>query len=122
MERQDSAQMVRGVYASRFLAVYNGEGPIEKYWAMRTRSAKFDLPKKLIKILGPDVVPFLEKVFTRRVSMMQIGRGYYALACTPQGGIFMDGVVFKLDAQKIWYVQADGPFETWLIAHSDALI
>ena len=49
---------------------------------------------------------------------MQLGRGYYALACTPQGGIFMDGVVFKLDEQKFWYVQADGPFKTWLIAHS----
>ena len=78
----------------------------------------FDAPEKPIQISGPDVVPFLEKVFTRRVSMMQIGRGYYALACTPKGGIFMDGVVFKFDAQKIWYVQADGPFETCLIAHS----
>ena len=118
LERQDTAQMVRGVYANRFLAVYNGEDPIEKYWTLRTRAAMFDVPEKPIEIAGPDVVPFLEKVLTRRVSTMQLGRGYYALACTPQGGIFMDGVVFKLDDQKFWYVQADGPFETWLIAHS----
>ena len=118
LERQDTAQMVRGVYANRFLAVYNGEDPIEKYWTLRTRAAMFDVPEKPIEISGPDVVPFLEKVLTRRVSTMQIGRGYYALACTPQGGIFMDGVVFKLDDQKFWYVQADGPFETWLLAHS----
>jgi aminomethyltransferase len=118
LERQDTAEMVRGVYANRFLAVYNGEDSIEKYWVLRTRAAMFDVPEKPIEISGPDVVPFLEKVLTRRVSTMQLGRGYYALACTPQGGIFMDGVVFKLDDQKFWYVQADGPFETWLIAHS----
>ena len=32
----------------------------------------------------------------------------------------MDGVVFKLDDQKIWYVQDDSPFETCLIPHSGA--
>ena len=30
----------------------------------------------------------------------------------------MDGVVFKLGQEKYWYVQADGDFETWLMAHS----
>ena len=30
----------------------------------------------------------------------------------------MDGVVFRLGKNRFWYVQADGPFETWLIAHS----
>ena len=27
-------------------------------------------------------------------------------------------VVFKLAENKYWYVQADGPFETWLLAHT----
>jgi glycine cleavage system aminomethyltransferase T len=49
---------------------------------------------------------------------MQEGRGYYAIACTPQGGVFMDGVMFKLAENRFWYVQADGPFEEWLVAHS----
>ena len=30
----------------------------------------------------------------------------------------MDGVIFKLGPDRFWYVQADGPFETWLLAHS----
>ena len=50
---------------------------------------------------------------------MKIGRGYYAIACTPKGGIFMDGVVFRFDENHFWYVQADGPFEMWLLAHSE---
>ena len=31
----------------------------------------------------------------------------------------MDGVLFKLSNDKYWYVQADGPFETWLTALSE---
>ena len=31
IERQDTSKMVRGVYAGRFFAVYNGEDPIQKY-------------------------------------------------------------------------------------------
>lgn len=31
----------------------------------------------------------------------------------------MDGVLFKLGPDRYWYVQADGPFETWLLALSE---
>ena len=118
IERQNTSNMVRGVYANRFQAVYNGENAIDKYWILRQRALMFDVPEKPVEISGPDAVPFLEKVLTRRVSTMKKGRGYYAIACTPQGGIFMDGVIFRLGHTRFWYVQADGPFETWLIAHS----
>ena len=30
----------------------------------------------------------------------------------------MDGVLFKLGADRYWYVQADGAMETWFVAHS----
>ena len=30
----------------------------------------------------------------------------------------MDGVLFRLEDDRFWYVQADGAFETWLTAHS----
>lgn len=118
IERHDTSGMVRGVYANRFFAVYNGEDYLAKYWTLRRKALIFDVPEKPVEISGPDAVPFLEKVLSRNVSKMNEGRGYYALACTPQGGIFMDGVVFKMAEDRFWYVQADGPFETWLMAHS----
>ena len=96
-----------------------GEDPIQKYWTLRQKALIFDVPEKPIEIRGPDSVKFLDKVLTRKVSNMKIGRGYYAIACTPKGGIFMDGVVFRFDENHFWYVQADGPFETWLLAHSE---
>ena len=110
--------MVRGVYAGRYLAIYMGEDVDEKYWTLRRKALIFDVPEKPVEISGPDAVTFLEKVLARKVATMQEGRGYYAIACTPQGGVFMDGVVFKLGPDRYWYVQADGAFETWLIAHS----
>ena len=44
---------------------------------------------------------------------------HYAIACTPDGGIFMDGILFKLSEDRFWYVQPDGALEAWLIAHSE---
>ncbi|MCY3769224.1 MAG: aminomethyltransferase family protein [Gammaproteobacteria bacterium] len=116
--RTDSPDMIRGVYAGRYLAIYMGEDPVQKYWVLRRKALIFDVPEKPVEVSGPDAVPFLDRVFARNIAPMHEGRGYYTIACTPQGGIMMDGVLFKLGPDRFWYVQADGPFETWLIAHS----
>ena len=118
IERIDSPSMVRGVYAGRYFPIFMGEDFLDKYWCLRQKALIFDVPEKPVEISGPDVVPFLEKVFARKIATMTEGRGYYAIACTPQGGVFMDGVMFRLAEDRFWYVQADGPFETWLLAHS----
>ena len=118
IERTNTPNMIRGVYAGRYFPMQIDEDPIEKYWLLRQKAVIFDVPEKPIEISGPDATSFLNKVLTRDISNIQEGRGYYALACTPQGGIFMDGVIFKFNNAKYWYVQADGPFEEWLIAHS----
>ena len=118
IERTYSPEMVRGVYAGRYFPMTIGEDPLKKYWLLRQKALIFDVPEKPIEISGPDAIPFLDKVLTRKVSSVIEGRGYYSLACTPQGGIFMDGVLFKFSENKFWYVQADGPFEDWLLAHT----
>jgi len=118
LSRYDDPNMIRGVYAGRFFTIYNSEDPIQKYWTLRRKALIYDVPEKPLEISGPDVVPFLEKVFARTISTLQVGRGRYAIACTPQGGVFMDGVLFKLADDRYWYVQADGAMETWFLAHS----
>ena len=95
IDRTNCPEMVRGVYAGRYFAMSLGEDPIQKYWLLRQKAAIFDVPEKPIEISGPDTIPFLEKVMTRKVDSIKEGRGYYSLACTHQGGIFMDGVIFK---------------------------
>ena len=118
LDRYDNPDMIRGVYAGRFFTIYNGEDPIQKYWTLRRKALIYDVPEKPLEISGPDVVAFLEKVFSRAISTLKVGRGRYTIACTPQGGVFMDGVLFRLDSDRYWYVQADGAMETWFIAHS----
>ena len=119
ISRYDGPELVRGVYAGRFFPIFNGEDPIRKYWVLRRRALMFDTPEKPVEVSGPDAVAFLEKVLSRTVSTLRVGRGRYAIACTPQGGVFMDGVLFRLANERFWYVQADGALETWLLAHSE---
>jgi glycine cleavage system aminomethyltransferase T len=113
-----NAETVLGVYAGRFYAVFNGEDYTEAYWTLRRKAVLYDVPEKPVQIEGPDAVPFLERIFARRIGTLKEGRGRYAIACTPNGGVFMDGILFKLSENRFWYVQPDGPLEAWLVAHS----
>jgi aminomethyltransferase len=114
-----NADTVMGVYAGRYYSVYNGEDGVETYWTLRRKAVLYDVPERPVQIEGPDVVPFMERVFARRISNLPVGRGRYAIACTPKGGVFIDGVLFNLSKNRYWYVQPDGGLEAWLLAHSE---
>lgn len=111
------ADTVFGVAADRYYAADLGEDPIASYWALRREALLFDVPEKPWQIAGPDALAFLQKIFARRIETLPTGRGRYALACTPEGGTFMDGILFKLADDRYWYVQADGAFRAWMTAH-----
>jgi len=110
---------VLGVVAGRYYTVFNGEDPLETYWTLRRKVVLYDVPEKPWQIEGPDVVPFLERVFARRIGNLPEGRGRYAIACAPNGGTFMDGILFNLSKNRYWYVQPDGWLESWLVALSE---
>ena len=66
--------------AGRFFAHYNGEDIEEAYWALRNRAALFDVPERPVEISGPDVIEFLDQIFTRRSNQLKVGSGHYTLA------------------------------------------
>ena len=101
-----------GVYANRFFAVYSGEDFLSKYWLLRRKALIFDVPEKPIEITGPDAERFLEN-FDTEGSGIKEGRGFYA----HQRVAFLWMEFFLSSDEKYWYVQADGPFETWLLAN-----
>jgi glycine cleavage system aminomethyltransferase T len=113
-----NSDTVLGVVAGRYYTVFNGEDPLETYWKLRRQVVLYDVPEKPWQIEGPDVVAFLEHVFARRIGTLTEGRGRYAIACAPNGGTFMDGILFRLSDNCYWYVQPDGALEPWLIALS----
>ncbi len=106
-----------GVYAERFYPISLGNNTEEMYWNLRRKAVMYDAPEKPIQIEGPQAGEFLDKVFSRKISTLNVGRGRYAIACYEDGGIFIDGVFFRLEENKYWYVQPDGPLETWLKVH-----
>jgi len=110
-----------GCYCNRFYPISFGEDVIEQYWKLRREVLLFDVPEKPLDIKGVDAVTLLNRVFTRRVDALKTGRAHYAIACTPQGGIQMDGVLIRLADDHFWYVQANGEFESWLVALGDGL-
>ncbi len=114
---------VFGLYANRFYPLSLGDSgdPVEEYWKLRQEAMLYDVPEKPLEIRGPDAEKLLERVFTRKISSLKQWHARYAIACTPQGHILMDGVLIRLAADHFWYVQANGPFETWLLAHSAGL-
>lgn len=114
-----SPETVLGVASGRYYESVNGKDPVETYWNLRRKSVLYDVPEKPWQIEGPDAVPFLERIFARQISNLPGGRVRYAIACTHDGGTFMDGILFRMEENRFWYVQADGDLETWLIAHSD---
>jgi glycine cleavage system aminomethyltransferase T len=83
-----------GIAANRYYAADNGENIEETYWSLRQKMVLFDVPEKPWQIEGPDAVPFLERIFARPIDTLTEGRGRYAIACTTDGGIFMDGILF----------------------------
>ena len=108
-----------GVYAGRYYATRNGEDVEACYWNLRRKAMLYDVPERPVEISGPDAVRFLERIFTRPVADLKPGRGRYAIACAHHGGVFIDGVLFRLEGNRFWYVQPDGALETWLLAHSE---
>ena len=101
----------------RFFVDQDGVDPAIAYWAYRRSAAIIDTPERPVEIAGADAVAFLERLFTRPIANMKPGRGRYVLACTHDGGLFMDGILFRMDATRFWFVQPDCELDAWLLAH-----
>ena len=121
LKHYQTDDMVFGAYAGRFYPLFCWQDVLENYWKLRRQVVLFDVPERPIKIKGPDAIQLLEKVFTRKISSLKIGRARYGIACLPDGGILMDGVLIRLFEDEYWYVQANGDMDNWLVANGHGL-
>ena len=110
-------ETVLGVYSGRFFPLTIGEDPVEAYWHLRRGVVLYDVPERPINLSGPDALAFLNRLFCRDLSRLEVGRAIYAIACNHSGGILMDGIVLRLAQDRYWYVLADGEFMGWMEAH-----
>ncbi len=111
--------LMYGEYANRLTPLLLGRDKCEEYWVLRKSVGLYDVPERPVEICGKDSIKFLNRVFTRPVETLKVGRGRYALLCHQRGGVVCDGIVFKLEENRYWYVHADGDIYTWLVAHAE---
>ncbi|MEM7314649.1 MAG: aminomethyltransferase family protein, partial [Planctomycetota bacterium] len=67
---------------------------------------------------GPDADRLMNKLFTRDITQLKVGRCGYGIACYEDGGMLVDGILVRLNEDLFWYVQADGDFYSWARAHA----
>lgn len=108
-----------GVYNRRLRSLEYGNVRTEDlYWRLRRQVGLAHTGELATEIRGPDAEAMLNRVFTRDVSRVRVGRCSYQIACFDDGGIVMDGVLLRLAPDRFWYAQGDGEFPVWLRAHS----
>ena len=85
----------------------------EMYWKVRQEVIFRHTGEHPYEISGPDAEKLLQKIFTRDISKVKVGRCSYQFACYNDGGMLTDGVLLKLEENKFWFVQADGDLFSW---------
>ena len=63
----------------------------------------------------------MDKLFTKDITKLKVGRCGYGLACYEDGGLIVDGILLRLAEDKFWYAQADGDFYSWARAHASGM-
>jgi glycine cleavage system aminomethyltransferase T len=105
-------------YAGRLVLQSLGGDAVEEYWTLRKGVGLFDVPERPLEIRGRDTVAFLNRMFTRPVDKLRVGRGSYGLLCHQGGGMVCDGILFRLAEDRFWYVHADADVYLWMVAHA----
>ncbi|NNF79673.1 MAG: aminomethyl transferase family protein, partial [Rhizobiales bacterium] len=106
------------VYNRRHMACcFDDHSTEDGYWLLRQKAAVLHTGEYPLQFEGPDAERLLDKLFTKDMTKVKVGRCGYGLACYEDGGLLVDGILLRLDRDKFWYAQADGDFYSWARAH-----
>ncbi len=92
--------------------------PDEMYWKTRQEIILRHTGEYPYQISGVDSFKLLQKIFTRDISNLKVGRCSYQFACYHDGGMITDGLLLKIEENKYWFAQADGDLFSWYKANS----
>jgi len=68
-----------------------------EYFAVRSTTGVFDLsPMNKYQITGPDAQAYLDRVMTRNIGKINVGRVGYSVWCDDAGQVMDDGTIFRL--------------------------
>ena len=102
-----------GLYNNRLYPINSGFDEKVHYQHLRSKCCLYDVPETPLRIVGSDSIAYLNRLFTRDIGKINVGKAGYAIACNHQGGIIMDGVLMRPNEEEFIYVQANGDFLNW---------
>jgi aminomethyltransferase len=80
-----------------------GDAADEQYQALLTSATLVDVHSlHVIQIKGPDALGLADRLVTRNVAKMPMGRSSYVFVCDEEGLILADPVMLLLDEQTVW--------------------
>jgi len=91
------------------------------YWVYRQKVGIQHTGEYVLQFKGADAERLMDKLFTRDITRLKVGRCGYGLACYEDGGLLVDGILMRLDNDLFWYVQAEGQFYSWVRAHASGM-
>ena len=110
------------VYNRRLMAVsFDDHATEDGYWRLRRQAALLHTGEFPLEFSGPAAERLLDKLFTKDMTKVKVGRCAYGLACYEDGGLIVDGILLRLAEDRFWYAQADGDFYSWARAHGAGL-
>ena len=110
------------VYNRRHMACcFDDHSTEDGYWRLRQKAAVLNTGEYPLQFEGPDAEKLLDRLFTKNMTKVKVGRCGYGLACYDDGGLIVDGIVLRLEQDKFLYAQADGDFYSWARAHGTGM-
>ena len=96
-------------------------GIMEEHQAVRNHVGIFDISHMgVMKVQGPGAEKFLDRMLTKPVSKVAVGRGAYALLCKEDGNP-LDDLIFYRTAEEIFYLALNASNKdkdlAWLQSH-----
>ena len=88
----------------------------QEYFAIRNASTLYDLtPMIKYRIVGPEAVPYLNRLLTRDVGKLKPNRVAYCVWCNDAGHLVDDGTLFRIGDAEYLLCTAERQID-WLLA------
>jgi aminomethyltransferase len=87
----------------------------QEYFAIRNAATLYDLtPMVKYRIVGPQAVPYLNRLVTRDIAKLKADRVAYCLWCNDAGHVLDDGTIFRLGEGEYRLCTAERQID-WLL-------
>ncbi len=116
-----NSKMAWGEWSGYFAAAVYADFHDIEYNAIREQAALIDVsPLYKYAVTGPDAARLVDRVMTRDVSKLRVGRVFYTPWCNEDGKVVDDGTVTRRAEREFFWTAAD-PSYRWLVLNAAGL-